>query len=472
MKLRLLSFFIAALCPIMQAAPQNSPVKPLDLFQYFSKPEAWETDSSKFVMTKRDYKFKFLDDRRQQAVSVDRETLRFDDMEIYEARIFWTDSKISRVEVSVYNRGDAQKIIPEKEFTELIDNKIKSFDQKLGPGYTGKPYKPTPRMAVCNRRWERKFPLLQLEWAYIEAHKEKDHLGQSVKFPFTSEFIKITLVPKTNSPANDTAALTGQGFMAKATRPSATSLKANITHAANGDVYVDNIPMVDQGAKGYCVAASIERILRYYGHPIDEHRIAQIAATSAKNGTNNEGMSQALKEISKELNLERKELVKSDKSGNFQESGLYKDLCDYNYVAKKMKQDEIDWKDFREERGSGKIKVYTIDVNGIFKAIKPEILIDSRQRQKQAFEAFKRDIKNYTDQGIPVLWSCYVGLFPEVPDIGTNGVFGHMRLIIGYNPQKHEVLYSDSWGAAHVLKRMDENAAWAMTTGLYMVKPR
>ena len=48
-----------------------------------------------------------------------------------------------------------------------------------------------------------------------------------------------------------------------------------------GDVFVDNVPMVDQGQKGYCAAASAERVLRYYGVEIDEHQVAEAAGTTA-----------------------------------------------------------------------------------------------------------------------------------------------------------------------------------------------
>jgi hypothetical protein len=46
-----------------------------------------------------------------------------------------------------------------------------------------------------------------------------------------------------------------------------------------------------------------------------------------------------------------------------------------------------------------------------------------------------------------------------------------MRLIIGYNLKTREILYSDSWGAGHELKRMALDDAWAITTGLATVEP-
>ena len=47
-----------------------------------------------------------------------------------------------------------------------------------------------------------------------------------------------------------------------------------------------------------------------------------------------------------------------------------------------------------------------------------------------------------------------------------------MRLIIGYNDKTKEVLYTDSWGAGHELKRMPEDWAWTITTSSMFIKPR
>ncbi len=46
-----------------------------------------------------------------------------------------------------------------------------------------------------------------------------------------------------------------------------------------------------------------------------------------------------------------------------------------------------------------------------------------------------------------------------------------MRLIIGYNEKSDEIIYTDSWGAGHELKRLPFDHAWAMTTGYFTVAP-
>jgi hypothetical protein len=70
---------------------------------------------------------------------------------------------------------------------------------------------------------------------------------------------------------------------------------------------------------------------------------------------------------------------------------------------------------------------------------------------------------------VPVLWGVTLGLYPE-PGLPQSGG-GHMRLIIGYNAKTHEILYSDTWGAGHELKRMGEDKAFAMTHDAFFLRP-
>ena len=59
----------------------------------------------------------------------------------------------------------------------------------------------------------------------------------------------------------------------------------NIIKKANGDVLVGNIPMVDQGPKGYCVPATFERYLRYMQIPADMYILAMAGQTQVGGGT-------------------------------------------------------------------------------------------------------------------------------------------------------------------------------------------
>ena len=114
----------------------------------------------------------------------------------------------------------------------------------------------------------------------------------------------------------------------------------------------------------------------------------------------------------------------------------------------------------------------TIDTMKIYAAMDSETLKESKVRQAQGLESFRKNIIQYTTQGVPIVWACVVGKYPEKPDLGREGAFGHIRLIIGYNAKTQEVLYSDSWGRGHELKRLPLGEAWTMTFGLTVLKPR
>ena len=62
-------------------------------------------------------------------------------------------------------------------------------------------------------------------------------------------------------------------------------IPSRVEHRPNGDVVITDLPMVDQGAKGYCVPATFERVLRYYGLQADMNLLAMSGQTSAGGGT-------------------------------------------------------------------------------------------------------------------------------------------------------------------------------------------
>ena len=61
--------------------------------------------------------------------------------------------------------------------------------------------------------------------------------------------------------------------------------EANVEKRENGDVIIKNIPMVDQGPKGYCVPATFERCMRYMEIPADMYLLAMAGNTGLGGGT-------------------------------------------------------------------------------------------------------------------------------------------------------------------------------------------
>jgi hypothetical protein len=179
----------------------------------------------------------------------------------------------------------------------------------------------------------------------------------------------------------------------------------------SGDVYVGSVPMVDQGDKGYCVVASTQRLFGYLRIPCDQHEIAALAGSDAQRGTSSKAMEDALSKIVNRFKARFKPLL-----------------------LKYPRQGSPD-KNARPDR-------------------------------------FMKMVAEHVDKGEPLLWGLELGLHPEEPPLRIQGTGGHMRLIIGYNTQKNQILFSDSWGAGHELKRMNVEHAIDSTFGIYLLEPR
>lgn len=232
-------------------------------------------------------------------------------------------------------------------------------------------------------------------------------------------------------------------------------LTANIKKE-DGAVFIDNIPMVDQGEKGYCAAATIARILQYFGRDADMHQVAQAAGTTAESGTSTTGMEEAVDKIKGKMNLT------VDKSLYELNYGGFKKLCgDYNKMAKKMKSTELSEK---------------VQNTFSFSEFNPSML-RSVAATKNNVRKFKRAVSSNIDKGIPLVWMLELGIFPENGEAAAQDGGGHMRLITGYkwdpaDPSKDELIFSDSWGKGHERKSMKLEDALSVTFKMMMIRPR
>jgi hypothetical protein len=354
---------------------------------------------------------------------------------VYETLVNFADNMVNRVQVSVYNRGDAGDIAPD-EYKRRIESAKTAISAVVGnPGADrGK-----AAGAVLTKGWMWKNQTTQ----FLLESSMKRMAGED-----RPEFIRLVMVPAASIPKAALGAAVTTG--ASAATATLASLKANLKKEANGDNYIANVPMVDQGQKGYCVVATAERVMRYYGAEVDQHEMAQMADSSSGGGTSPEKMTEALDRIDSKFKLKLKRLLPWSVRG-------YLDLIkDYNRAARSSKEPEIS----DDEAYSVEFAYHKMD---------PETLKKARAT-RPAMEKFNKIITGMIDTGVPVMWSVHLGLFKEgkLPQAGG----GHMRLIIGYNDVTKEILYSDSWGLGHELKRMPADEAWTITSGLYGMEPK
>jgi hypothetical protein len=106
------------------------------------------------------------------------------------------------------------------------------------------------------------------------------------------------------------------------------SFAENVKKDDKGFTWIDSVPMVDQGQKGYCVVASIERVARYFGAEMDQHEMAQLA-NSDEDGTHGDEMEKAFQKVTGKIHL------RTLKHIEFSERQMEKDIRSYNSAAKK-----------------------------------------------------------------------------------------------------------------------------------------
>jgi len=343
--------------------------------------------------------------------------------------------KPKEISALFYNRGDMGSI-DRPHYENLIKSLISTISTATKTAYVARGKDAANAVKVDGVIWNTPSASLLLEYSCTK----------TPQMPFRAEFVRLRITP----PEKPKTVL-DQPF-SSSEKPTFVGVNHITRNAASGDVFIKDIPMVDQGQKGYCVVATVERVLRYYGVKVDENELAQIANSDASKGTSMLAMTQSLKKLTARFRIRVRMLYELD---------LRVLIADYNVVAKRAKENPIN---------SGVVsdpdQVYAYE---IFAQINPDILRESRAKNRTARSAFIRQVKTHVDTGIPVLWGVISGVMPE--QFKAPKPSSHMRLIIGYNEKTDEILYSDSWGIGHELKRMPTADAWAMTIDMSTVEP-
>ena len=420
----------------------------LDLGTLFSNKDAWTGKAEFFAVEHAKDGFAFASEDRTIVNCLKHDTCTWYGLKVWEAKVYFDkggeEERVSHVELSLYNRGDAGLATMD---VPALKEEIAAVAKKLDPAAKKtNPEKTTLRNGGVQyrRRFDSADPSGELVWGLSAADANKNRMV---------EYLRLTLTPKgAEKTKRSAAAKKPSGVAAKA------KIKDNVTKSPNGDVFIDNVPMVDQGQKGYCSAAVSERVLRYYGNQIDEHEIAQQAETQAQGGTNVGKMKETVTVIGEKNGLGFQSIV----SMSAGVGDLEDEISRYNKAAKAEKKPELSLAQFT--RGN------MIYVSEMRESMDAKVVY--RMRQKDArLKKFSAGIRQQVNAGIPVFWGVTLGIFPE-RGVNPQSVGGHMRLIIGYNDKKKEILYTDTWGEGHELKRMPEDWAFAITHDAFFLKPR
>ena len=442
----------------------------------------WKSDPVLFVKRHEAQGFQFTSTSREGADTRLDGAVAYHGMPVFETKVSFGElGGVERVELMLYatagteaietilterggkvhRRVRQEKKISREEFAELarrVREKLTPKGGKPPPAVSEKVGK--PGVVQKTQTWPKTdIPTVAtLTWNYSQEGRRAE--------TFAPGFVRLVV----NGPAR----LAAEGGKRSAAVGSANAAKGakkivdNVVRDPRGDVFIDNVPMVDQGQKGYCSAATSERVLRYYGVEVDEHEIAQAAGTTAEGGTSTLEMKNSVQAIGRKYKLGTTVVY-----GDFEKpvgeriESIVREVANYNKAAKKLKKPEIADDVYIKRHGS----VTTYNPAAADAAMDPEVLREMKVNgsQKSRFTKFLKDIHQQVDKGIPLFWGVMLGTYPEPEIPQSRG--GHMRLIIGYNDKKREILYTDSWGAGHELKRMPADWAWTISHCLMYMKP-
>tara|TARA_B100000925_G_scaffold199268_2_gene150976 strand:+ start:5551 stop:6813 length:1263 start_codon:yes stop_codon:yes gene_type:complete len=320
---------------------------------------------------------------------------------IEEAIIDFKDGKFLGITISIFNRGDGGSISDED-----FRNRTKLVGQHLGKQLAVRPTrreaKPTQGMLTEGYVW------ISARGKAVLENNPKERSNGKV------EFLRMRLAKRDAEGAYEAATQTRSAASVRL-----SDLPRNVARRSDGSVFIDGIPMVDQGAKGYCAVASAQRLFEYYGIPSDMHQLALIAGSDPNAGTNSMAINRELGSI----------------------DHLFKTRFECLAVA--------------GQRGSGLFE------------LKDEKYVGDPITEKKFYQMIQKSV----DAGIPLLWGLTVGQFAEDPPLKMQSSGGHMRMIIGYNEAENRLIFSDSWGAGHEFKTMDFSDAYKATHGLFSMKP-
>lgn len=347
---------------------------------------------------------------RQLFSNTKTDLLMFDDaVNAEEANVEFKDGRVSKVIYTLLTRGNSGDHITAAQFDAVFKATGRALGGVLGVRPTRTNVAGVSLSKAEGWLWTTPHTLALLEFN-VDAPKGK------------VEFLRLTLTPaKARAELLNLAGL-GNNATTRKRESLTTSVKRD---PRTGDVEITGVPMRDQGQKGYCVAASCERLFRYLGVPCDMDELAQLVSADAQRGANPSVMYSSLTKIDQRYNM--------------------------------------------------RVKLMKIPPGyGLGPALKSQSELERAQRA-----SLRKLVQESVDQGLPLLWCVMLapgetGVSPaeEQPKREYRGPrVGHMRLIIGYNPKTGGVIYTDSWGAGHERKVMSLAEAEEMTTAVFAMTP-
>lgn len=200
-------------------------------------------------------------------------------------------------------------------------------------------------------------------------------------------------------------------------------LASNVESRANGDVFIRNIPMVDQGPKGYCVPATFERVMRYCDIPADMYLLAMIGETGAGGGTSVKNMAE---------NLTRDIRVKGRN-------------------VEELKHLKLEPAKIAKYIDDGIPILWTLHSTKLFNSLANSHTAERKKASKEDWKTLARKYSRDTDE------------------LKGSNDSNHIVIIVGYNKDTDEICFSDSWGTSYNERWITASEAQMVSMGDFIV---
>jgi len=435
-------FFAAATASVLVAPAFGETLDSL-----FATPNLWTLKQDDFMQAAKQYGYAWTSSTKDSARAVHPRSsgasatggspgnFTIFGLPVIESVARFDGDKLAGITAILYARGDVGDWT-EAQFDGYISAAVGRINAATNVKFT-EHKDPTNAVHALGVVWATDKARYLLEYSKTKALPTRN-------IPFRAEFVRLEVT----APEQKVSLLASATNLQRAKFSGPAHVKRD---GASGDVWLPDVPMVDQGEKGYCVVAATERVMRYYGDNVDENELAQVANTATSGGTSSDAMLDALKKLSARLKVRVREVEK------FDIREILALIAEYNRTAKK------DHKPPLPDQG------HMIDVGAMYREMDTDVLREVRNKNKADLHRFTRSVQSHIDEGIPLLWTVMLGKVPE-PGIPQNAG-GHMRLIIGYNTAKDQIIFTDSWGPGHERKTMPFEDAWTMTTGTMSIEP-
>ena len=204
-------------------------------------------------------------------------------------------------------------------------------------------------------------------------------------------------------------------------------LRESVVREPNGDVYLNQIPMVNQGPKGYCVPATFERAMRTMGIDADMYLLAMIGESKMGGGTSVEKL-----------------------LGNVR-SAIHR-------KGRRTRDDQI--KDLR-------IRDVKRHLDDGIPVMWTMLSVPDYNKAANENTTKRRSVTDWSAYAKEIAASAAVTAKQDKPDDAH-----HICMIVGYNEATNELAVSDSWGPSFERRWVPVPVAnWASQGGLFMILP-